>query len=452
MPQTAATNPAGTSPNEADPADVINQVRVLLEAHYVFPDIAAAVSGVLAEGLAAGRYPSGAPELAAAVTADLQSVNGDKHLRLQYHDEALAARTPGDDVGELAYLARWADRACGGVACAQRLAGNVGYLDLQPILFPAAICGEIITAAMSLIAATDALLLDLRHCAGGEPGMAVFVASYLWDHDPCQLTGLRERQDSAPRQRWTLPYVPGRRFGKTKPVYVLTSSATFSGGEELAYDLQQLGRATVVGERTRGGAHAREGFPLHPHLEATIPVAVSVNPVTGGNWEGTGLTPDIEVSASQARDTAYRLALQAVIAAGTPSAAEASSALASTRLSHHQTAGSAGRDSSARWRRIRSWRAARVSSSAGVNRSMKCWRTLCTCWGAASSMARRPAGSRQIRALRPSAGLGSRTISPRSCMRRTWWDRRLFSHCTRAPSSCAGIWPVGCPESTARIS
>ena len=330
MAETTAPYATGATPDDADPADVVSKVRALLESRYVFPDVAAAVSGVLAEGLAAGRYRSDTRELAAAVTSDLQSVNGDKHLRLQYHDEELAARVPGDDTEEIAFLARWADQACGGIACAQRLTGNVGYLDLQPILFPAALCAEIVTAAMSLVATTDALILDLRHCVGGEPGMAVFAASYLWDHDPVQLTGLRERQDTAPRQMWTLPYVPGRRFGKTKPVYVLTSATTFSGGEQLSYDLQQLGRATVVGERTRGGAHAREGFPVHPHLEATIPIAVSVNPITGSNWEGVGVAPDIEVTASQARDTAYRLALQAVIAAGTASAAEASSALAST--------------------------------------------------------------------------------------------------------------------------
>lgn len=329
MSEIAATRSAGQSPNDADPSDVVGKVRALLETHYVFPDVAAAVSGVLEEGLAAGRYPSDAAELAAAVTADLQSVNGDKHLRLLHHDEELAARPPGDDAEEVASLARWADQVCGGVACAQRLAGNVGYLDLQPVLFPAVMCGEVVTAAMSLVATTDALILDLRHCLGGEPSMAVFVASYLWDHEPVQLTGLRGRQDAAPRQSWTLPHVPGRRFGKTKPVYVLTSATTFSGGEHLTYDLQQLGRATVVGERTRGGACAREGFPVHPHLEATISVAVSVNPITGGNWEGTGVRPDIQAIASQARDTAYRLALQSVIAAGTSSAAEASSALVS---------------------------------------------------------------------------------------------------------------------------
>jgi C-terminal processing protease CtpA/Prc len=225
-------------------------------------------------------------------------------------------------------VARWAQQTCGGVASVQRLAGNVGYLDLTPILFPAIIGGELITAAMSLVAATEALIIDVRQCLGGEPAMAAFVISYLWDHDPVQLTGLQERQDDRPRQSWTLPYVPGRRFGKAKPVYALTSAATFSGGEQLAYDLQQLRRAVLIGETTRGGGHAREGFRVHPHLEATISVAAAVNPVSGTSWEGTGVTPDIHTPAAQARDKAHRLALEQVAAADGPQAAEARSALA----------------------------------------------------------------------------------------------------------------------------
>jgi C-terminal processing protease CtpA/Prc len=167
----------------------------------------------------------------------------------------------------------------------------------------------------------------VRRCLGGEPAMVAFLISYLWDHDPVQLTGLQERRDDRPRQSWTLPYVPGRRFGKTKPVYVLTSATTFSGGEQLAYDLQQLGRAVIIGEPTRGGGHAREGFRVHPHLEATISVAAAVSPVSGTSWEGTGVTPDISTPAAQARDRAHRLALEQVITAGGPQAAEARSVL-----------------------------------------------------------------------------------------------------------------------------
>ena len=307
---------------------VVHEVQALVEARYVYPGIGAQVAQVLATGLAEGRYPADERRLAEAVTADLQSVNGDKHLRLLYHDQPIGHREPGDDAEEYAAVARWAQQTCGGVASVQRLAGNVGYLDLQPILFPAVIGGELITAAMNLLAATEGLIIDVRQCLGGEPAMVAFLISYLWDHDPVQLTGLQERQDDRPRQSWTLPYVPGRRFGKAKPVYALTSATTFSGGEQLAYDLQQLRRAVIIGETTRGGGHAREGFRVGPHLEATISVAAAVNPVSGTSWEGTGVTPDIHTPAAQARDDAYRLALEQVVAADGPQAAEARSALA----------------------------------------------------------------------------------------------------------------------------
>ncbi|MDQ3112592.1 MAG: S41 family peptidase [Actinomycetota bacterium] len=95
-------------------------------------------------------------------------------------------------------------------------------------------------------------------------------------------------------------------------MYVLTSNRTFSGGEELTYDLQQLRRAVVVGETTRGGAHPRRGFRLTDHLEATVPVARARNPHSGQNWEGTGVRPDVSVAADQALDVALALAREAL--------------------------------------------------------------------------------------------------------------------------------------------
>src|SRR5258708_32971509 len=145
--------------DEGEMTRVVEQVRAVVEALYLYPDVAAAVSRVLAEGLGEGRYPAEEPSLATAVTTDLQSGNGDKHLRLKYHAEALRPRPPGDDTREYAPISRWADQRCGGVACMRRLAGNVGYLELQPLLFPTALCGEIITAPMSLLATTDGPLI-----------------------------------------------------------------------------------------------------------------------------------------------------------------------------------------------------------------------------------------------------------------------------------------------------
>src|SRR6202044_1018744 len=99
------------------------------------------------------------------------------------------------------------------------------------------------------------------------PDTVALVCSYLFDDEPVHLSSMFERDSAEPQEWWTRASVPGRRFGGQKPVGVLTSGVTFSGAEALAYDLQQLGRVTVVGEQTGGGANPREGFRVHPHLE-----------------------------------------------------------------------------------------------------------------------------------------------------------------------------------------
>jgi C-terminal processing protease CtpA/Prc len=90
------------------------------------------------------------------------------------------------------------------------------------------------------------------------------------------------------------------RTAHLKPVYVLTSPVTISAAEEFAYDLQALGRATVVGETTTGAAHLTAGGQVAPHLFITISIARPINPVTKTNWEGVGVIPDIKVSARDA--------------------------------------------------------------------------------------------------------------------------------------------------------
>jgi hypothetical protein len=300
---------------QADVAAVLQELAGLLPVHYVFPDVGAELGRLLASRMADGRYAGAADEaaLAALVTEDLQSVNSDKHLRLLYSADEVP--DSGDEAAQAAAMARWAGRTCGGIARVERLDGNVGYLDLRPVLFPPSIAGDAAVAAMSLVAPADALIMDVRRCLGGDPAMVALLCSYLFD-EPVHLIDMHERAGNRVNQSWTLPYTPGRRLGAGKPVYVLTSATTFSGGEELSYDLQQLGRAAVVGERTRGGAHPREGFRVHPHLQATIPVARGVSPASGTNWEGTGVVPDIEVPAGDAFAAAYRQALGHVLSLG----------------------------------------------------------------------------------------------------------------------------------------
>jgi len=297
------------------PSTVVAHLTKLLHEHYVFPEVAAELDDLLAAGVADGRY-AGADQarLAELVTADLQSVNGDLHLRLKYSPTELSD-THDDEATQMRQMGEWSDLTCGGVAHAQRLAGNIGLLKIAPLLFPPAVAGNQVIAAMNLLAGTDALILDLRECLGGDPTMVALVYSYLTDHEPVQLSGMAHRDPADLKQLWT-SHVPGTKFGGSKPVWVLTSETTFSGGEALSFDLQENGRAVVVGERTRGGAHPREGFRVDSHLEATIPTARSVSPISGGNWEGVGVTPDVPTTADDALPEANRRALETVLALG----------------------------------------------------------------------------------------------------------------------------------------
>lgn len=106
----------------------------------------------------------------------------------------------------------------------------------------------------------------------------------------------------------TPTWVPGRRYGAKKPLYILISNKTFSAAEGFAYDLQALGRAVIVGERSGGGAHPFEYRRVHPHFVLSLAEGRSVNPITGGNWQGTGVTPDVPVPPGGALDKALELA------------------------------------------------------------------------------------------------------------------------------------------------
>jgi C-terminal processing protease CtpA/Prc len=295
--------------NQVEVSQLLEQVGRQVAEHYVFPDIGERLSRLLTERASGGRYPAAEDlaTLAELVTADLQSINGDQHLRLKHHPAPLPA---GRGEAVLAQLARDASTSMGGVARVEWLDGNVGYLDLRPSLFPPSMAGDAVIAAMQLIARAAALLIDVRGNRGGDPATVALLCSYLFD-EPTHLNTMHVRDGGRTLtiQSWTLPYVPGPRFGGRKPVYVLAGPLTFSGGEELGYVLQQRARATLVGERTAGGAHPRIGLRVHPHLELALPTGRPVHPVSGTNWEGSGVRPDIEVPAEDAFDTAYREAL-----------------------------------------------------------------------------------------------------------------------------------------------
>jgi hypothetical protein len=298
----------------------------LLRANYVFPELAAQAATAVEARLEAGEYDHlDEITLATLVTSHLQEVTGDKHLRLLAGGgpgpgRGSPRRVPGTGPGEAEpadpEARRLAMRRIGrldnfGIHRVERMDGNIGYLDVRRVAIPAN-AGPAISAAMELVAGTYALIIDLRRNGGGSPDGVVLWCSCLLDEEPVHLNDIFHADSGETRQFWSLPYLPGTRY-TGRPVYLLTSSHTFSGGEDFCYTLQALGRAELIGETTGGGAHPARGFPISPAVHIGIPFARSVNPVTGTNWQGTGVVPDIAVPAAEARDVAYGRALRHVL-------------------------------------------------------------------------------------------------------------------------------------------
>jgi Peptidase family S41/N-terminal domain of Peptidase_S41 in eukaryotic IRBP len=330
--------------------EIVTTALSLLRANYVFPELAEQAALAIEARLAAGEYDDlDEITLTDLVTSHLREVCEDKHLRVVLGSGPGPDRPggpgprPGPDPDEPGdhEARRLAMRQMGrldnfGIRRVERLDGNVGYLDLHRVPVPAN-AGPAITAAMELVAGTYALIIDLRHNHGGSPEGVVFWCSYLLTERPTHLNDIFHADTGETRQFWALPYVPGTRY-PDRPVYLLTSSHTFSGGEDFCYTLQALGRAQVIGETTGGGAHPTRPFPISAAVHIAIPFARSVNPVTGTNWQGTGVVPDVAVPEAEAYDVAYAQALTQVLAMDDvppPIAGEAREALAGLSAADH---------------------------------------------------------------------------------------------------------------------
>jgi C-terminal processing protease CtpA/Prc len=219
--------------------------------------------------------------------------------------QAESATPTPPSVEQVAQFRRQMEEQNCGFRKAEQLAGNIGYLKLDTFR-GAEVCEHTVSAAMTFVAGTQGLILDLRDNGGGAPGMVALVASYLFE-PRTHLGDLWTRHSGRTEEIWTRDSVVGRRFGGDKPVYILTSSRTFSGAEEFTYDLRALRRAIVVGETTGGGAHLVRGQRIDDHFMIDVPYARSINPTTRTNWEGVGVEPDVKVPASDALTTAQRL-------------------------------------------------------------------------------------------------------------------------------------------------
>jgi hypothetical protein len=319
-----AAAPAFAQEHPPVPVDAKTQHAVVaglaaqLKSNYVFPDVAAKLATALGAKDASGGYAKAntSETFAKALSDDLTSIGHDLHFHVAYDPDfrprTVDAQSKGFPAEEAAHMRQDIAAHSYGIDSVRRLPGNVGYMEVRGF-GPAEFVSDAMTSAMKLLSGTDALILDLRRNGGGEPdGVAYLLSHFFAEGDLRHLNDIYSRTENTTRQYWTIPSVTVRY---TKPIYVLTSKRTFSGGEEAAYDLQTQKRATLVGEVTGGGANPGEGYSLTHGFAAFIPNGKSINPVTKTNWEHVGVKPDIAAPAADAQKVAHASILKTLLAA-----------------------------------------------------------------------------------------------------------------------------------------
>jgi hypothetical protein len=247
--------------------------------------------------IAAALRKASFPELRALALVPavnrILKMSGDKHLRFGY-DPA-----PSKESAEPAQRES-------GIESVKRLAGNVGLLTWKKFEDPSD-AGDAVMEAMKQLASTDALIIDLRNSEGGSPEMVTLLLSCFMPADPVLISTVYFRPTDSTRQFWTLPYLPVPRY-TGKPVYILTSSQTWSAGEGFSEHMQRLRHATLVGQTTRGGAHMSRWESVDPNFAVSVPIARQLE----HDWEGVGVVPDVPAPEADALRTAHLLALKSI--------------------------------------------------------------------------------------------------------------------------------------------
>ncbi|MFN2637990.1 MAG: S41 family peptidase [Gemmatimonadaceae bacterium] len=305
------------SPAQQDSA--ITAIGGLLRSDYVYDTTGARCADALAarRSSAPPSAPIAATLFAEQITAQLRACANDQHLEVVVSQPAPPAASPSpaplSAVRDSAPARPWLPplrRRNFDFLRAERLLGNVGYLEMASFP-PPEVAGKTVAGAIAFLANSDALIIDLRQNGGGTGDMVRYLATWFFD-DQTAITATWRRADHRLTEDRTLPFVPGERLPRI-PLYILTSRGTFSAAEAFAFGLQQLARARVVGDRTRGGANAGRYRNIGAGLRLFVPMANARSPVNGRSWERVGVVPDIAAPAPAALDAAHVAALEGLL-------------------------------------------------------------------------------------------------------------------------------------------
>ena len=292
---------------------IIKKVSEVLNKYYIFPKTAKNMEKSLNKKLNRGEYDKigNLTDFTIQINKDLHSISKDLHIKVYpYRRNQNDESKTNPQVLRQQRIARFQKKNFG-FRKVEILDGNIGYLDLQGF-YDARYGGITAVAAMNFLSNCDALIIDLRKNTGGQPSMIQLICSYFFDESK-HISSFYIREGEITNQFWTNAHVQGSRLNNT-PIYIIVGKGTFSAAEGFAYALKHMNRATIIGEKTRGGAHPQRPYHFPKEsISINVPYGKAINPITKTNWEGKGVIPNISAPTDEAFEVSYIEALKNLI-------------------------------------------------------------------------------------------------------------------------------------------
>lgn len=297
----AQKDPRETKVGALEKKELINKVVTLLKDHYVFADKAGVIEKELNNKLTTNQYDKfeTLDAFGDQLNLDLSTISSDKHLEINFSPKIVrqlrnesnggANQAPDEEFARLLKSENFRMRKV------EILHGNIGYFKIDNFV-ELKYCKETLTGAMNFISNSSAIVLDLSDCGGGPSETMDFIISYFLP-ESTKIGELRFRKDNEVKEYYTVKD-PSIKKLTDVPLYILVSNNTASAAEGLSACLQEYKRATVIGGQTKGLGNPGELFVINDVLYMFVTTAVSGTAVTGRNFDGKGVTPDINVPAT----------------------------------------------------------------------------------------------------------------------------------------------------------
>lgn len=291
------------------PALVLEMAKILKQ-NYCFPEKLFGMQEAIQQVISSGEilWISDKKTLASLLTAGVQGSLSDPRLTVSYEVKSVPVLPT-----ELQSLAKdQLKRLVRNSLKVDVLENNIGYLRMDQIIdekTAAKVGSQLWDNVWNKVAQTSSLIFDLRYSTVGELSGVPVIISYFSDPEPLiHIDTIYDRPSNTTKEFWTKTSIPWKRYAKKKDVIILTSRRTMGPAEAVAYTLKKLKRAILVGERSAGGSVKVQKFRIaQSDFYITVPVARSINPITGQSWEVSGVSPTISVLAKEAVSKAKSL-------------------------------------------------------------------------------------------------------------------------------------------------